>query len=286
MGIDMENAYGRVLRSSCIQATLELAPGLAALTGSQWQRPVQAWMKVGDRWVQRPTERGGWQGARLMQVLYSLTLEWRMAPGAQEWVLEAGHLPAGAKWAAPGAAGRMGYQDDQYLFGRAVDLARALPQLDACLAQDGHRVRRDKCSIWNPAVDIPEIADQVSAGDTRQALTELARETTVCKDGMDMLGSAARGELSAHVQASGIGPQAMQKRAAKGHMLVDRVITFSRESGCPERVHLAWTLLARAAAAALTYDARLPRDSLEITSRELERHICDAVDGLLGGELR
>ena len=42
MGIDMENAYGRVFRSSCIEATLELAPGLAALTGSQWQRPVQA----------------------------------------------------------------------------------------------------------------------------------------------------------------------------------------------------------------------------------------------------
>ena len=53
MGIDMENAYGHVLRSSCIEATLELAPGLAALTGSQWQRPVQAWMKMEDRWVQR-----------------------------------------------------------------------------------------------------------------------------------------------------------------------------------------------------------------------------------------
>ena len=63
MGIDMENAYGRVLRSSCILATLELAPGLAALTGSQWQRPVQAWLKVGERWEQRSTERGGWQGA-------------------------------------------------------------------------------------------------------------------------------------------------------------------------------------------------------------------------------
>ena len=101
-----------------------------------------------------------------------------------------------------------------------------------------------------------------------------------------MLGSAARGELSAHVQASGIGPQAMQKRAAEAHMLVDRVIAFSRESGCPKRVHMAWTLLARAATAALTCDARLvPRDTLEITSRELERHICEAVIGLLGGEL-
>ena len=147
MGIDMENAYGRVLRSSCIFATLELAPGLAALTGSQWQRPVQAWLKVGDRWVQRPTERGGWQGARLMQILYSLALEWRMARGAQEWGLEAGRLPAGIKWAAPGATGRMGYQDDQYLYGRAVDLARALSRLDESLAQDGHRVRRDKMQL-------------------------------------------------------------------------------------------------------------------------------------------
>ena len=179
MGIDMENACGRVLRSSCIEATLELAPGLAALTGSQWQRPVQAWMKTEDRWVQRPTERGGWQGARLMQVLYSLTLEWRKGHGAREWGLDAGHLPTGAKWAAPGATGRMGYQDDQYLFGRAADLARALPQLDACLAQDGHRVRRDKCSIWNPAMDLPELADQTNAGDTRQALAELALEMTV-----------------------------------------------------------------------------------------------------------
>ena len=46
---------------------------------------------------------------------------------------------------------------------------------------------------------------------------------------------------------------------------------------------MAWTLLATAA---LTYDARLvPRDTLEITSRELERHICEGVIGLLGGEL-
>ena len=89
----------------------------------------------------------------------------------------------------------MRYQDDQYLFGRAADLARALPQLGACLAQDGYRVRRDKGSIWNPAIDLPEIAEQMSAGDTRQALTELAREMTVCTGGTDMLGSVARGEL-------------------------------------------------------------------------------------------
>ena len=134
-------------------------------------------------------------------------------------------------------------------------------------------------------MDLPEIANQTSADDTRQALAELTREMTVCKGGIDMLGSAARGELSAHVQASGIGPQAMQKRATKAHMLVDRVIAFSRESGCPKRVHMAWTLLARAAAAALTYDARLvPRETLEITSKELERHICDVVNGLLGGD--
>ena len=221
-----------------------------------------------------------------MQVLYSLTLEWRLARGAREWGLDAGRLPTAAEWAAPGATGRVGYQDDQYLFGRAADLARALPQLDACLAQAGHWVRRDKCSIWNPDMDLPEMADQTNAGDTRQALTELAREVTVCTGGIDMLGSAARRELSAHVQASGIGPQAMQKRAAKAHMLVDRVIAFSRESGCPKREHMAWTLLARAASAALTYDAGLvPRDTLEMTPRGLERHICEAVIGLLGGEL-
>ena len=127
-----------------------------------------------------------------MQVLYSLALEWRMARGAQEWGLEADCLPVGAKWAAPGATGRMGYQDDQYLYGRAADLARALPRLDECLAQDGHRVRRDERSIWNPAMDLPEIANQTNADDTRQALTELAREMTVCKGGIDMLGSAAR----------------------------------------------------------------------------------------------
>ena len=135
-----------------------------------------------------------------------------MARGAREWGLDG---------AAPGATERMGYQDDQYLFGRAADLARALQQLDACLAQDGLRVRRDKCSIWNPAMDLPELADQTKAGDTRQALAELAREMTVCTGG---------------VQASGIGPQTMQKRAAKAHLLVDRVTAFSRESGCPKRV--------------------------------------------------
>ena len=98
---------------------------------------------------------------------------WRLAGsatharGAWEWGLDAGRLLTAAKWAAPGATGRMGYQDDQYLFGRAADLARALPRLDECLAQDGHRVRRDKCSIWNPAMDLPELADQTNADVTR-----------------------------------------------------------------------------------------------------------------------
>ena len=201
-----------------------------------------------------------------------------------DWKLNG--CPKGSSGLLLGPLGASGYQDDQYLYGRAVDLARALPRLDESLAQDGHRVRRDKCSLWNPAMDLPEIANQTSADDTRQALAELAREMTVCKGGIDMLGSVARGELSARVQASGIGPQAMQKRATKAHMLVDRVIAFSRESGCPKRVHMAWTLLARAAAAALTYEARLvPRETLEITSKELERHSHGAVCGLLGDEL-
>ena len=172
--------------------------------------------------------------------------------------------------------------------GRAADLARALPRLDECLAQDGHRVRRDKCSIWNPAMDLPEIANQTSADVTRQALTELAEENdSVSKGGIDMLGSAARGELSAHVQASGIGPQAMQKRAAKAHMLVNRVIAFSRESGCPKRS--AYGLVFAGSGCDGCSHLRCTPGAAGYTGDHVEgvceRHICEAVIGLQGGEL-
>ena len=181
----------------------------------------------------------------------------------------------------------MGYQDDQYLFDRAVDLARAL-HTAGCVPGTRWPIGY---AVMNAAYGILPLTSQKSRIRRMRAKRgrlwrSLPGEMTVCTGGIDMLGSAARGELSAHVQASGIGPQAMQKRAAKAHMLVDRVTAFSRESGCPNRVHMAWTLLAKAATAALTYDARLvPRDTLGITSREFERQICEAVTELLGGEL-
>ena len=92
-----------------------------------------------------------------------------VARGAREWGLDAGCLLAVAKWTDPGATGRMGYKAHQDLFGRASDLARAHLLQDACLAKDGHRVRREKCSIWKShgpprvafgrAMDLPEFAD-------------------------------------------------------------------------------------------------------------------------------
>ena len=62
--IDLENAYGRAFRSTCLEAARGACPQLAAICAAQWE-------PCDTRFWQRCD--GCWQGA--MQVMFVLGLE-------------------------------------------------------------------------------------------------------------------------------------------------------------------------------------------------------------------
>eukprot|EP00974_Lingulodinium_polyedra_P097926 9492931-Lingulodinium_polyedra.AAC.1 len=60
--IDLENAYGRALRSVCLEAAQTVCPRTAALAAAQWaHNNTRLWQKCGSAWTSASTARGGWQ---------------------------------------------------------------------------------------------------------------------------------------------------------------------------------------------------------------------------------
>eukprot|EP00973_Karenia_brevis_P092479 12412615-Karenia_brevis.AAC.1 len=59
---DLENAFGRMLRSSAIRSVRKLCPALLPMLCGQWRNgKVRAWQKVDSQWVPFDSWRGGWQ---------------------------------------------------------------------------------------------------------------------------------------------------------------------------------------------------------------------------------
>eukprot|EP00973_Karenia_brevis_P083081 11518440-Karenia_brevis.AAC.1 len=67
VGVDLDNAYGRAYRSTCIKGALRHVPLLAKRAAVQWSVPTVVWQRCEGGWRKSRTSRGGWQGARLMQ---------------------------------------------------------------------------------------------------------------------------------------------------------------------------------------------------------------------------
>jgi hypothetical protein len=71
-GLDLENAYGRAHCSTCLEGCKNIAPRLAR----QWSAGGNVvWQRSSGGWRQSRAERGGWQGARLMQLMFAMGLE-------------------------------------------------------------------------------------------------------------------------------------------------------------------------------------------------------------------
>ena len=126
LGIDLENAYGRALRSACLEGCRTRLPRIAALAASQWRLgQTTVWQRAEGQWRRSMAERGGWQGSRLMQVLFCMGLEHALHK-------------------VPMLQARVAYQDDAYFFGKASHLAAQWPTLVEALHESGHRVRNHK----------------------------------------------------------------------------------------------------------------------------------------------
>ena len=102
--IDLENAYGRAFRSTCLKAVRLACQQLAAVCAAQWEPcDTRILQRCDDGWIVGSTSRGGWQGSRAMQVMFVLGLE---------------HALTKLDTTAPDGLTRIGLQDDMTLIGR------------------------------------------------------------------------------------------------------------------------------------------------------------------------
>ena len=141
----------------------------------------------------------------------------------------------------PRAALRVGYQDDTvYVVTQASSFRKHFPNLVACLAAVGHRLRPHKCFAWAPACEGLEPARR------RLRLFAVDALVPVVVSGMTMLGGAIRGEMSIEVDGRAdflIGPAI--KRVGRAVLLAERIRHFAVAQPCPQSSHLAWFLLSK-----------------------------------------
>ena len=100
---DLENAFGRAFRSTCLEAARTACPQLAAICAAQWEPcDTKFWQRCHDGWTLDSTTRDRWQGWRAMQVMFVLGLEFALSKSDD---------------LAPREITRIGLQDDMTFIG-------------------------------------------------------------------------------------------------------------------------------------------------------------------------
>eukprot|EP00973_Karenia_brevis_P075883 10542066-Karenia_brevis.AAC.1 len=109
MALDLTNAYGLFHRSGALKEVREHLPKLLGMVKSQWQTGESIfWMRVNGQWQRSATQRGGYQGLRLVTILFCCALRRSMRLGLEEQAIM-----------------KPKYQDDSYLVGKLTAMADA-----------------------------------------------------------------------------------------------------------------------------------------------------------------
>ena len=117
IGIDLQNAYGEYYRSGAIKEVMEQLPRLTGIVRSELQNgETEYWQKMDGKWVKKTMWRGGYQGKRLIIVLFCCSLIWAQRAGREK--VEDKYHKEEAK---------LGYQDDNYLVGKVENFVEAWP---------------------------------------------------------------------------------------------------------------------------------------------------------------
>eukprot|EP00973_Karenia_brevis_P087858 12186098-Karenia_brevis.AAC.1 len=84
VAMDLTNAYGLFHRSGALAEVREHLPKLKGMVKSQWQNGESIfWMRVNGIWKSYTTSRGGYQGLRLVTILFCCSLMRSMRLGVQ-----------------------------------------------------------------------------------------------------------------------------------------------------------------------------------------------------------
>ncbi len=249
-GIVLENAYGRAKRSVCLRGCRARAPRLSVLAATQWMiGGTTVWQRAGGVWRASVAQRGGWQGARLMQLMFAF--------GMEECFAKVPALNNGP------ACSRVALQDDSYLIGRAGVIADHWQELKDALELGGHTLREPKCKAWSPLCDLRDDDSELLPPNLLR-LHELIPRS---RGGLVLLGGAAQGEMETAVGDCTLLLQKATVRAKAAVELADRVRCFVTAQPSTTASHLGWFVLSKSVAFALSYDARLVPSAFHGASR-------------------
>jgi len=239
--LDLENAFGRMRRSSALAAMRERVPGLYRMLAAQWRHgAVRAWQRVGGGWRLDMSACGGWQGSRLTQIAFAVDLSVRLA---------------GIGMVRDRAVQCLSIADDTYVVGRAGVIAEQWPALQAGLEASNHRLRAHKCKFRAPAEAVEGVRP-----DTWDALAALVPRV---RGGLPALGTAMQGECEVMLGPAACTMEPAKKRLAAAQELC-RALREMAEARPHELAHaVVWTLLQKVAARALDFDCRVcPSEAL------------------------
>ena len=169
--MDLENAYGRAFRSTCLEAARSACPQPAAICAAQWEPcDTRSWQRCDDGWTVDGTTGGGWQGSRATQVVFVLGLEFALSKTDE---------------LAPREITRIGLQDDMTFIGSAAALNRSWNFIEDALAVQMRSVRQDLNSFEDAELPM----------EVRNLCLRVPRK----RRGVSLLGSAANTQHCIHV---------------------------------------------------------------------------------------
>ena len=270
--LDAKNAYGLCSRREMLEAAKDMTPDLAKMAACEWQTPVLAWTRASHGWTDCWSERGGWQGSALMQVMYAVALTWRL-----RWIekLCMQQAPQEQEQAGPRQTGGwVAYADDTHLIGRPTELLRRLNVIEEELPKGGHELQAKKCHVWCPgAATLPP--------EEAAALAILEARTQRAADGLVLLGAGA-GTESLAITETNLKP--MTERVEKARKLADGLCKLAAVTEGGPVLQTCWILLHKVLARGLDYDARVvPAAGFARAAAELEgleRRVLDAILGM------
>ena len=265
---DLENAYGRAYRSTCLEAARTACPQLAAICAAQWEPcDTKFWQRCDDGWTVDSTTRGGWQGSRAMQVMFVLGLEFALsksdALAMEEFT-------------------RIGLQDDMTFIGSAAALGRSWGNIEEALANAGHRLRSYKCGVRAPGYEQYEDAELPLS--VRNLCLKIPRK----RQGVSLLGSEANAQ---HCMQVGLGqiteaPTQTKERLEKALATLQNIESSAYDQHDFVSFAKAWMLMSKGVAHALDYDFRLVVPGVMAPlQRRLEAGLRQTMAVLLGIEI-
>ena len=261
--IDLRNAYGLFYRSHALQAAVDFNADVAALAAAEWGVKPEYWIEVDGQWKLNVTHRGFWQGRRLAMLMFCLSLSKSLLDPSLA-LKESGLACASI-------------QDDTYLVGSLHTFAEKRAELLLALGKGGHELQPAKCKAWAPAWD------GIATGALPQWAQELFQQLQRAEGGVLAMGAASQGQHEFLLGPWSIVAAKARERLVRAQGALQELRAYVREAESPHSLHLAWSVLSRSIAQALTYDCRLvPPETLSPIAVQLDTGVRCAIGDLVG----